>query len=411
MSRHLDGTGSGHPIARLLDVLEDALDEAADAATWSLSVEETTRLVSRLVTDQARLAEVESRLLAHAQTVDVHGAAGMRSLSSWLARTTRMTKGEANAKVRLAEALACHDQTRHAVGQGEVLPEQAMAITNAVDELSDEHAGDRDRAEAYLIEQAAHHHAHHLATLGQRILEVIDPDKADAHEAKLLEDQEARAQEEDPAQDAHRRRRARARVVHDPRRPGRDAAQGAAGTGRPQARRVPTRVPGPTTTTSRPRPRWGRRSASTSSATRPTSCPTMGGMAATIVITADADIFTTRRLQGRPHRDRPGHLTGPPAALGVRGQRDARGPQHATVRSSTSAASSASTPRPNASRSSSPRRPARPPAATSPARSATSTTPRPGPTAVRPTPVDAVLLCPFHHHQTHATGATYPLRT
>ena len=24
---------------------------------------------------------------------------------------------------------------------------------------------------------------------------------------------------------------------------------------------------------------------------------------------------------------------------------------------------------------------------------------------------DAVLLCPFHHHQTHATGQTYPLRT
>ncbi len=23
----------------------------------------------------------------------------------------------------------------------------------------------------------------------------------------------------------------------------------------------------------------------------------------------------------------------------------------------------------------------------------------------------AVLLCPFHHHQTHTTGATYPLRT
>ncbi|WP_323794447.1 HNH endonuclease signature motif containing protein, partial [Nocardioides sp.] len=24
---------------------------------------------------------------------------------------------------------------------------------------------------------------------------------------------------------------------------------------------------------------------------------------------------------------------------------------------------------------------------------------------------DAVLLCPFHHHQTHATGQTYPMRT
>ncbi|MCW2854283.1 MAG: nuclease, partial [Nocardioides sp.] len=25
--------------------------------------------------------------------------------------------------------------------------------------------------------------------------------------------------------------------------------------------------------------------------------------------------------------------------------------------------------------------------------------------------VDAVLLCPFHHHQAHATGQSYPIRT
>ncbi len=36
MSRHLDGTGSGHPITLMLDVLETALDQIAEAPTWSL---------------------------------------------------------------------------------------------------------------------------------------------------------------------------------------------------------------------------------------------------------------------------------------------------------------------------------------------------------------------------------------
>ncbi len=76
---------------------------------------QTTAAITRLSADLARLAEVEARLLTHAQSLDVHGAAGMNSLAAWLAHTTRMTRGQANAKVRLAEALAAHDQTRAAV--------------------------------------------------------------------------------------------------------------------------------------------------------------------------------------------------------------------------------------------------------------------------------------------------------
>ncbi len=86
------------------------------------------------------MAEVEARLLTHAQSLDVHGAAGMNSLAAWLAHTTRMTRGQANAKVRLAQALAAHDQTRAAVAAGAVLVEQAEAITKAVDDLGGDHA-------------------------------------------------------------------------------------------------------------------------------------------------------------------------------------------------------------------------------------------------------------------------------
>ena len=40
------------------------------------------------------------------------------------------------------------------------------------------------KAEAHLIDLAAHHDAKALQVLGRRLLEVIDPEAADAHEAK-----------------------------------------------------------------------------------------------------------------------------------------------------------------------------------------------------------------------------------
>ncbi|WP_323793273.1 hypothetical protein [Nocardioides sp.] len=42
MSRHLDDTGTGHPILGFLDLLESGLDDIADAPAWSLNAEETS---------------------------------------------------------------------------------------------------------------------------------------------------------------------------------------------------------------------------------------------------------------------------------------------------------------------------------------------------------------------------------
>ncbi len=72
-----------------------------------------------------------------------------------------------------------------------MLPQQAVVISKAVDAL--DNTQHRDAAEAHLIKEAAHFDAHKLAELGRRILETVDPEKADEHEAKLLEKQEAKA--------------------------------------------------------------------------------------------------------------------------------------------------------------------------------------------------------------------------
>ncbi len=73
-----------------------------------------------------------------------------------------------------------------------MLVEQARVIVKAVDDLPDDLAQDLvAQAEAHLVAEAAHHDARTLKLLGQRLLEVAAPDVADAHEAKLLEREEA----------------------------------------------------------------------------------------------------------------------------------------------------------------------------------------------------------------------------
>jgi hypothetical protein len=97
--------------------------------------------------------------------------------------------------MRLAQGLETHDLTRTALAAGRIHVDQAEVILRALSELP----ADLDpelltRAEAHLVEQAAQFDAKALKVLGRRILEVIDPDAADAHEAKLLEKEERDAQ-------------------------------------------------------------------------------------------------------------------------------------------------------------------------------------------------------------------------
>ena len=195
MSKHLDGT-LGHPVLRFLDVLEAGLDGVADSPVWSLDGAEATEATSRLVADLARLAELQTRVLTQVETLGVPAAGGFRSLSSWLATTTHLTAREAARTTRLATALRSHELTRAALARGELHPEQAVVIARAVDALDPRQPADRELAEKHLVGEAATYDAGQLTAMGRRILETIDPARADEHEARLLEQQEARARKQ-----------------------------------------------------------------------------------------------------------------------------------------------------------------------------------------------------------------------
>ncbi|WP_340540532.1 HNH endonuclease signature motif containing protein [Nocardioides sp. GXZ039] len=186
-------TGTGHPLAVLVARFKKDLAGHVDTPLWSLDADDTAALLVDLAEVTASLAELEARAVTQAEALDLPGTIGARSVSTWLRRLVPITPGHAHRTTRLAHELATYEQTRIAAAEGRVLPDQAAVIVAAVDELDPEH---RDLAEKHLIAEAAHHDAKALKLLGRRILEVVDPARADEHEARLLEAEEARARKQ-----------------------------------------------------------------------------------------------------------------------------------------------------------------------------------------------------------------------
>jgi Domain of unknown function (DUF222) len=184
-----------HAVARAVDQLDTVLDEVADAALWSMTPDETAATLTRLTRVIARATGLELRVAHHADTVGVGEDTGATSTANWWAHTTRQTRPEAHRKMRLATALAeTHEPVRAALAAGDVLVDQAWVIVDAVDALPAEvDPALVERAERHLIGLAADHEAKALKVLGRGLFEVIAPDEADAHEARLLEREEQAA--------------------------------------------------------------------------------------------------------------------------------------------------------------------------------------------------------------------------
>ncbi len=185
-------TDRGHPIRSAVTSRRHEMTSVAEQAMWSLDAATTRAALVEVTRLQAQVAELEARLLSHADEVEAGVGTGATSTATWLAATTKLTRGTAHRKTHLAKALHAHQATRVALGRGDLLVEQAAVITRAVDQLLDDVAV-REQCEKHLIALAEHHDAKELKILGRRVLEVVDPDLADAHEAALLEREEKQA--------------------------------------------------------------------------------------------------------------------------------------------------------------------------------------------------------------------------
>jgi hypothetical protein len=185
-----------HPIAGAVLRAGAEVASVAEFPPLSMEAEEAGRTLVEIDRLISQLTELQSRVAIQADEVDVAGPTGATSTANWLAIATHQTRSTTHRLMRLAHAIDrdAYEPVRHALAAGAVNPEQALVITDAVDALPDVVSPElRTKAIAVLLEEAAHHDAKDLRRLGKRILNVIAPEIGEAHEARLLAAEEARA--------------------------------------------------------------------------------------------------------------------------------------------------------------------------------------------------------------------------
>ncbi|WP_370039818.1 DUF222 domain-containing protein [Nocardioides sp.] len=189
----MEGLGQ-HQVDRGVAVIAGALTELDEVSLLGLDQAATAASLVEIAGAEARLGELKHRVLAHASQVRVEEATGAATTATWLARATRTTVRSSRRAVHLATALETYQRLREGYAAGRVNTEQAEVIARALEALPvDIPATVRAAAEQRLVELAAHHDACDLRVLGDRVLDVVAPAVADAHEAARLEAEERAA--------------------------------------------------------------------------------------------------------------------------------------------------------------------------------------------------------------------------
>jgi len=174
--------------------LGEALDRAAGAEPLYLTTVEKAGVLVDLERLQARLAELQLRVLAVAD--DVAEQAGARDAAAWLAHQARRDPETTRADARLASALdGERPLVREGMRSGGVSVAQARVIVRVLEDLpADLDADVVTRAEGVMVDYAADYNPSQLRRLGRHLLDVVAPEIAEQAEARRLADAEAHAE-------------------------------------------------------------------------------------------------------------------------------------------------------------------------------------------------------------------------
>ena len=192
--------GQQHPLDRVVERIDAALDEGHAASLIGLDQAATTNLLRGLAQVASRLDALTATVLAHATQVRVEETNGATTTATWWSDATHRTRATAHRDVKLAVALSRFTALAEALAEGRVNTEQAHAIARALGDLETDGPAELEpvvveQAEKHLVDCADGFDAKHLKVLGRHVLTVVAPGVGEAHEAKLLEDEERRAAE------------------------------------------------------------------------------------------------------------------------------------------------------------------------------------------------------------------------
>ena len=165
-----------------------ALEELAGRPVFALSDVEVAAGLAAVAAGAAFLDALRLRLVREADARGLAVAAGATSTAVWLRERDRLSPHTAARWVKLAASVG--SATAEALAEGRVNLEQAAVIAQAVGQVPVEH---REAGEKLLVDQAATFGPRELARLGERVLEVVDPEGAEAAEAERLAKAERRA--------------------------------------------------------------------------------------------------------------------------------------------------------------------------------------------------------------------------
>ena len=172
----------------LVAVIDAALSALTDDRVRLDEPRQRLGLVADAVRLDARLKAWQSVLAAEVDTAELALQQHGTSTATWLADAVRMTRRTAGRLIADGERLRRFPVVAGAAASGALLPEQAQAITGVLEALpNDFPANQMDEAEQLMVGFADTHNANELRLLSRHLLEVFDPETADAREAARLE--------------------------------------------------------------------------------------------------------------------------------------------------------------------------------------------------------------------------------
>ncbi|MEJ7690536.1 MAG: DUF222 domain-containing protein [Nocardioidaceae bacterium] len=182
-------------VGACLTALDECLAKAVDAPVWSLDDARLSRRLGQALAVRARVDELVARLVGHVDERDLGKVAGASSTKAHLVASYRVSGAAAAGLVSQARCLTDRTTTtRTAWATGKVSAEQAVLIGTAVDKLPPEISDEVvEHAQVDLVEHAQSLTFTQLQVVANHLIEVVDPEGADAVLAEQLEAEEARA--------------------------------------------------------------------------------------------------------------------------------------------------------------------------------------------------------------------------
>jgi hypothetical protein len=174
-----------------------AVEAAASVPATSLDVWEVTEAVAELTALESQVTSLKLSLLAEADRRDAGDETGAADTAAWAAKLTGSTRAVMSGGLWLARLLQeKYDATREAFARGEVGVEQVRVIVKASERLPEGITDEqRAEAEAALVAKAVDGmNARRLRQAARRMLDRINRDLADKHEADQLDEDEKRAE-------------------------------------------------------------------------------------------------------------------------------------------------------------------------------------------------------------------------